>query len=188
MELRYNIQKKSSSGEPEEIETSSTLSHEAVTILKTIEVYRKELKKYKKESDKQINEQEEKIKQIKIKFDAEFNEQKKEVKNMKIDFIAVIGIFVSIFTFISIEIQILRYVCDFWRIAGFSLIIFGSLCSFVILVHSIFSQKEIKNKILAFCVVIFLLGIFVGSIPYIFNINNTCIVNTTDNAGLSQGH
>jgi len=174
MELRYDIQKKSSSVESEKIETSSSLSHEAVTILKMVEVYREELKEYKEESDKQINEQEEKIKQIKTKF----NEQKREVKNMKIDFIAVIGIFVSIFTFISIEIQILRYVCDFWRIAGFSLIIFGSLSGFVILIHSIFSQKEIKNKILIFCIVIFLLGIFTGSIPHIFNINDTCIVNT----------
>ena len=153
----------------EKPKTSSGLSSEQVSeIIKgLIEINKREIEEYKKKTDKQINEQEKEIEKI-----------KEETKTIKIDFIAVIGIFVSIFTFISIEIQILKYVCDFWRIAGFSLIIFGSLSSFVILVHSIFSQKEIKNKILFFCIVIFLLGIFIGSIPHIFNINNSCIVST----------
>ena len=156
----------------EEPKASSGLSSEQVSeiIKKLIESNIEEIEKYKKETDKQIKDQKVEIKKL-----------KEETRTIKIDFIAVIGIFVSIFTFISIEIQILRYVCDFWRIAGFSLIIFGSLSSFVILVHSIFSQKEIKNKILAFCVAIFLLGIFVGSVPHIFNINNSCIISTTDN-------
>ena len=101
----------------------------------------------------------------------------KEIERMKIDFITVIGIFVSIFTFISIEIQILRYVCDFFRIAGFSLIIFGSLSGFIILLHSIFSEKKVKRNIWCLFIFPFILGISLGSVPYMFEINNSCIIS-----------
>lgn len=99
-----------------------------------------------------------------------------ETKTMKIDFITVIGIFVSIFTFISIEIQILRYVCDFFRIAGFSLIIFGSLIGFIILLRSIFLKKGVELKLSCLFIFLFASGILLGSVPYIFEINNSCIV------------
>lgn len=129
------------------------------TIAAIIERDRIDVKQYKEEFDNQIKDQLNNIEGV-----------RKQIEKVKIDFIAVIGIFVSIFTFISIEIQILRYVHDFFRIAGFSLIIFGSLTGFIILLHSIFSEKKVKWSIWCLCILLFLLGILFGSIPYFIEI------------------
>ena len=59
--------------------------------------------------------------------------------------ITVFGIFASIVAFLSIEIQILKTVCNFWNVTGFSLIILGSLLSFVLILHYI-GQSWIKNE------------------------------------------
>jgi len=58
--------------------------------------------------------------------------QFEEVRRDKISFITVCGIFVAIFTFISVEIQILRYICDFYKIIAFTLILPGILLLFII--------------------------------------------------------
>lgn len=44
----------------------------------------------------------------------------RRLANDKASLINVFGIFASIVTFISIEIQILKQICDFWRLLGFS--------------------------------------------------------------------
>jgi len=55
----------------------------------------------------------------------------KEIKRDKISFITILGIFVAIFTFISVEIQVFRYICDFHKIIGFTFILPGILLLFI---------------------------------------------------------
>ncbi|MFZ2188742.1 MAG: hypothetical protein WAV73_04230 [Candidatus Moraniibacteriota bacterium] len=126
---------------------------------------------------------------------ADIYKSNKQIEKTKTQWVTFIGLFVSIFTFISIEIQILRYVCDFWRIAGFSLIIFSCLSGFVILLDY-FSQKWVATKedrkivfpeeyFSRYFWNLLLLGVFIASIPYLFLwagfdgfIKNTCIVSS----------
>jgi uncharacterized membrane protein len=64
----------------------------------------------------------------------------------KIDFIAILGVFVSIFTFISIEIQILRYLTNPWIIIAFSFIMFGLMSSFPFVLSYLTSYKDDLEK------------------------------------------
>jgi len=49
----------------------------------------------------------------------------------KVSLISIAGIFIAMMTFVSVEIQILRYVCDFYKIVGFTLILPGILLVFI---------------------------------------------------------
>lgn len=51
----------------------------------------------------------------------------------RISVITILGIFAAIFTFISVEIQILRFICDFYKILGFTLVMPGILLMFIAL-------------------------------------------------------
>lgn len=64
-------------------------------------------------------------------------EIKKEIAVDKASLFTVFGIFASIVTFVSVEIQILKTICDIWNIAGFSLIILASLLMFILLLDYI---------------------------------------------------
>ncbi|CZG80396.1 hypothetical protein SDA22_07295 [Legionella pneumophila serogroup 1] len=78
------------------------------------------------------------------------NEQKQtaklieEFKKDKHNLIEILGIFVGIFTFLSIEIQILRNVTDFLRIAGLSIISFSGLIFFNITLF-IFGERWLNK-------------------------------------------
>lgn len=61
----------------------------------------------------------------------------KEVKFDKASLFTVFGIFASIVTFVSIEIQFLKTICDFWNVVGFSFIILASLLSFILILDYI---------------------------------------------------
>lgn len=57
----------------------------------------------------------------------------KEIERLntdKISLITVLGIFVSVFTFVSVEIQVLRYICNFYQVLGLTFIIPGILIIF----------------------------------------------------------
>lgn len=64
-------------------------------------------------------------------------EIQKEIKFDKASLFTVFGIFAAIVTFISIEIQLLRTLCGFWSVVGFSIIILASLLTFVLLLDYI---------------------------------------------------
>lgn len=64
-------------------------------------------------------------------------EIKKEIAVDKASLFTVFGIFASIVTFVSVEIQVLKTICDIWNIAGFSLIILASLLMFILLLDYI---------------------------------------------------
>jgi len=56
--------------------------------------------------------------------------QIERIDNEKANFITIAGIFISIFTFISIDVQMFRYICDFKKIVSFILIFAGVLMLF----------------------------------------------------------
>jgi len=85
--------------------------------------------------------------------------------------ITVFGIFASIVTFLSIEIQIFKNVCNPSRLLGFSFIVLASLLSFVFILHLIASSwinektKEYPKSIVVFIALLFVGGgalFFVG--------------------------
>jgi len=83
--------------------------------------------------------------------------------------ITVFGIFASIVTFLSIEIQIFKNICDPLRLLGFSLIVLASLVSFIFLLHVIanFWINE-KAKEYPRIIIVFILLFFIGGIVLFF--------------------
>lgn len=69
-----------------------------------------------------------------------------ELSRDKISFITVSGIFLAVFTFISIEIQILKYLCSVEKIIGFSLLIGVILIGFIFLLDVIARNWVFNNK------------------------------------------
>lgn len=65
------------------------------------------------------------------------DEIQKEIKYDKASLFTVFGIFASIVTFVSIEIQLLKTLCDFWNVIGFSIIILASLLTFILILDHI---------------------------------------------------
>ena len=61
----------------------------------------------------------------------EVNNALKRIERDKVSFITVSGIFLAVFTFLSIEVRILQEVCSFNRIIGLSLILSGILLTFL---------------------------------------------------------
>src|SRR3989338_10490899 len=79
------------------------------------------------------------------------------------------GIFASIVTFLSIEIQIFKNICDPLRLLGFSLIVLASLISFIFVLHVIanFWINE-KAKEYPKIIIVFILLLFIGGIVLFF--------------------
>ena len=92
-------------------------------------------------------------------------EIEKEIAVDKASLFTVFGVFASIVTFVSVEIQILKIICDFWNIAGFSLIILASLLMFILLLDYIGRgwRNECKIKFPWF-LTIFIIIIFLGGV------------------------
>jgi hypothetical protein len=63
----------------------------------------------------------------------------------KVNLIEIVGIFVAIFTFVSVEIQILRGVTDYLRVAGLSVLLFSGL-SFFLLVLFFISENWVRKN------------------------------------------
>ncbi len=98
-------------------------------------------------------------------------EIKKEIAVDKASLFTVFGIFASIVTFVSVEIQILKTICDFWNVAGFSLIFLASLLMFILLLDYIgrgwrndfiFEIKNFPWIISMFIIAIFVTGLLLA--------------------------
>lgn len=110
-----------------------------------------------------IDKLEEKLKEITDGFE-------KRLITDKASLITVFGIFASIVTFLSVEIQAFKNICDPVKLLGFSVIILASLLSFVFVLHLIANfwiNEKVKDypKLLLLC--IFLLFIAGGSMFFI---------------------
>lgn len=80
------------------------------------------------------------------------NKKLEELNRDKISFITVSGIFVAIFTFISVEIQILKYICDFNMIVGYTFIFPGVLIFFIALLDYVArgwikTAEEVQSRV-----------------------------------------
>ena len=101
-------------------------------------------------------------------------EIQKEIKFDKASLFTVFGIFASIVTFVSVEIQILKILCDVWDIIGFSIIILASLLTFILILDYIGRgwRNDFKLEIKQFpwILMIFILSLFlVGFISIRFS-------------------
>lgn len=102
------------------------------------------------------------------------DEIQKEIKTDKASLFTVFGIFASIVTFVSIEIQILKTICDFWNVVGFSIIMLASLITFVLILDYIGRgwRNDINSEIKQFpwILTIFIILLFaVGFISVSFS-------------------
>lgn len=75
------------------------------------------------------------------------------------NFITILGIFASFITFLGIEIQILKNVCDFWRLVGFSILMLTIVIVFVFAIYIFVSQidKQGWQKIACMLALVFIL-------------------------------
>ena len=60
-----------------------------------------------------------------------------QTKIDKASLFTVFGIFASIVTFVSVEIQVFKTICDIWILTGFTLVILASLLIFILLLDYI---------------------------------------------------
>ncbi len=91
-------------------------------------------------------------------------EQITKVKDsLTANFVTILAIFASFMTFLGIEIQILKNICDYWRVIGFSFFILTSVLVFVFAIYIFIdngeSSKNSFNLIGMGFVVTILLGV-----------------------------
>ncbi len=93
----------------------------------------------------------------------EIKDAKKEIKDAKTNTIEALAIFVALFTFVSIDIQIFKSDVSTLSAAGFALIIFACLMSFVIALAYLLDFEKISklNPIFIFSILVTgALGVF----------------------------
>ena len=75
----------------------------------------------------------------------EIKKEQKETGKDKIKHIEILGIFMGFFTFISVEIQILRSINSFFEIAGLSMIMFSGTIGFILTLFLV-AEKWIRPE------------------------------------------
>lgn len=60
---------------------------------------------------------------------------KEELQKRRTEFIEILGIFVALFTFVSVDIQFSKAEISFWSLVGFTLITLGGLVLFILCLH-----------------------------------------------------
>ena len=93
--------------------------------------------------------------------------------NIISNFVAVLGIFASIVTFLLIEVQILKEVCDFSKIMGFSAFILGGLVTFITLLLVIINFKDVSKKTFLITLPVTIVAVVLFTVAYIFMKNGT---------------
>ncbi len=90
-----------------------------------------------------------KKKSEKIKDEIKTSEDRlnKKIDDSKLKIIETLGIFVALFTFVSIDFQVFRAYKNPWSIGGLILILLGSLTMFLILLDYLIINSYANNKI-----------------------------------------
>ncbi|EKE21249.1 MAG: hypothetical protein ACD_7C00302G0003 [uncultured bacterium] len=130
---------------------------------------RSEMKEQQENIDKQqkkIEQQQSKIKGQQSKIDnqdSEILKQKEDLREQKSDLIQYFGLFVAIFTAISIDIQLLRFAQNVWQIAGLVLMINTAPLFFFFLIRwfykNAFSWDDLFRFFISF-LTIFIAGMY----------------------------
>lgn len=118
----------------------------------------------------------ERIDKLDEKLERRFDKFEDKTLTDKATLLTVFGIFASIVTFLSLEVQILKTVCSFGKIFGLSLIFLSVLLIFNVLLHYI-AQTWInsKNKYFPLAIFIFSISLFlIGTIASAFGNENKC--------------
>lgn len=117
---------------------------------------------YKKDIDEMAKGVENKIKESKREAKESEKEIRKEIDNSKLSVIETLGIFVALFTFISVEFQILKNTTSIFSMLGLSFVMLGSLVFFVLILHLVLNKDS--RRIFNFLLGTSLLFIIMGSI------------------------
>lgn len=81
------------------------------------------------------------------------------------NFITILAIFASFITFLGVEIQILKNICDYWKILGFSLLMLTSVLIFVFAIYIFVDHVNSKGwKKMAGMVII--IAVLLGGVFY----------------------
>lgn len=129
------------------IEDQKKFDKQENQISQIIEVLRKLLDDYSKKFNENENKQNEIQKNLE-KTGENLKKTREEIekwKDDKVNLIEILGIFVAIFTFVSVEIQILKGVTDYLRVAGLSILLFSGL-SFFLLVLFFVSENWVRKN------------------------------------------
>lgn len=76
--------------------------------------------------------------------------------------IEALGIFVALFTFTSVEIQVFSRVSDLRSAGAFTILILFSLCTMVVLLDMLLIRQEEKNYSRVWLILLFLIPLFVS--------------------------
>ncbi|MCX6806858.1 MAG: hypothetical protein NT135_01915 [Candidatus Berkelbacteria bacterium] len=139
---------------PEDETGTPTTDERKVTNEYTNEYYEKftkeafpSIEKFREEYKKDINELDKKSRQ---ETREELNNIRRFSEQNQIRLIEVLALFVALFTFISINIQIFKFGLPLWIVAGFILILLGALCFFIVIVDAVLRnlpfQKNLVHK------------------------------------------
>jgi len=98
-----------------------------------------------------------------------FKKLKEEIEKSKLKIIETLGIFVALFTFISVEFQTFRIYQDPKEISGLTLILLGALLFFILIFDLILNKENINPLVIIFMpVAVFMMiaGLFLFSFLY----------------------
>ncbi len=103
--------------------------------------------------------------------EARINSVEEKITEFKIKTIEILAIFVALFTFVSVDIQIFKSEISFYTAIGFSLIMLGSLLLFILTLYVFIdlSAHQNKSKLIVgfiFMVVLVASGISIATIDY----------------------
>lgn len=101
-----------------------------------------------KKTEEKFNVTENKINELENKLDTIQDKIDNKIENSKIKVIETLGIFVALFTFVSVEFQAFRQMNNLNSIAGMTLIMLGSLSFFVIIMDIVLNNQFSDKKII----------------------------------------
>ncbi len=100
----------------------------------------------------------------------EIEKLKQDLTNERLNNITIFGIFASLVTFLSVEIQVFKNIDNFWLLIGLSSFLVSSLLLFVFSIHSIARNKLGWKDFLSTPIFwLFILFLFFSFITFVLN-------------------
>ena len=106
------------------------------------------------------------MKELEKGFYEKLDNYDKKADERQIKSIEVLAIFVAIFTFISIDMQVFKSDISVLSAMGISLITLGSLLLFILVLRWIINRTEFKKSFFIISIILIIVGIFSVSFDY----------------------
>ena len=106
------------------------------------------------------------LKELEKGFYEKLDNYDKKADERQIKSIEVLAIFVAIFTFISIDMQVFKSDISVLSAMGISLITLGSLLLFILVLRWIINRTEFKKSFFIISIILIIVGIFSVSFDY----------------------